>query len=397
MLSKIFFQKVYFLTALLLISKATQLSIPFVDEEEDPRFGKPKTVSATQKTDFGISGFHLLDREVKQLISLYMNWEDEQYRVKMVDLMFAKFMRKHRVKYSSGNESAYRRKVFEENMWTAAHVNHHFARGKLKFRLGTTKFSDLTDAEFLAKYTTNISAPQRPLSESLGEAEESFKLSIPSEMDYRDEKIVGPVEDQGECGACYSFASVAAVEAAYSKKYGTGRQYRVLSKQEMVDCGTNFSKTLKGCDGGVLDTAFMFLKQNGVSEDEVYPYSKSKGECRKVTPFTKIRGHNVLRSVDQNHFMDMLSDTPVALAMETLPYMKLYQGGIVDIKGPCGFFYNHAILAIAYDLNDDFPYITLKNTYGEGWGDEGYMQYQLGFGNLGMCGVVSDNVSYPLL
>lgn len=64
-----------------------------------------------------------------------------------------------------------------------------------------------------------------------------------TEVDWRDWDVVSPVADQGTCGSCYAFSTIAAAESAYAIK--TGNLYRG-SEQHIVACST---RNL-GCDGG---------------------------------------------------------------------------------------------------------------------------------------------------
>ena len=223
--------------------------------------------------------------------------------------------------------------------------------------------------------------------------------TYPDEVDFREKNIIGPIEDQGKCGSCYSFATVAATESAYCLKNSGSRSFRKFSKQQMVDCGPNKTNYLRGCNGGVLESAYSYLREVGISEASDYPYTGTPGKCKadNVKMFLKIRGYSLLREVNKDGILNMLSQQPISMSMQVMGYLKLYTGGIVDVKGPCGFFYNHAILAIGYDNDTEFPYFILKNTYGDDWGMEGYMYYQIGIGSFGMCAIINDNASAPVV
>jgi C1A family cysteine protease len=46
-----------------------------------------------------------------------------------------------------------------------------------------------------------------------------------TEVDWRDWKVVRDIQDQGSCGSCYSFSTIAAAESAYAIM--TGELYKL--------------------------------------------------------------------------------------------------------------------------------------------------------------------------
>lgn len=226
--------------------------------------------------------------------------------------------------------------------------------------------------------------------------------SVPSSVNWITAGAVTGVKDQGQCGSCWSFSTTGALEGAYFTKYG---KLPSFSEQQLVDCDNrkNGGKDM-GCNGGLMDNAFSWIKKNGgLCTEAEYPYvsgtTKTAGSCQTscevvddsaVTSFV-----DVPKSSDQS-MMAAIAKQPVSVAIEAdQKEFQLYKSGV--FTGTCGTNLDHGVLVVGYGTESDGDYYIVKNSWGTTWGSKGYIylgrgpQYNNGDGQ---CGVLLQ-ASYP--
>ena len=76
-------------------------------------------------------------------------------------------------------------------------------------------------------------------------------------MNWNDQGAVTEIKNQGQCGSCWAFSTTGALEGLSKLGYGDLKSF---SESQLVDC----SKQNHGCNGGLMDLAFQYVKANGI-------------------------------------------------------------------------------------------------------------------------------------
>ena len=306
---------------------------------------------------------------------------------------FQKFIKKYHKRYNSINEFLARYEVFRRNVVAT------FKEENKLYQTGITKFSDLTQQEFARTYL-NLNYDAMAMA-NFNPHIVKVTNAAPASWDWREKGYVSPVKNQGSCGSCWAFATVANLEGQYYKGKGV---MKTFSEQMLVDCDTYDS----ACNGGLMEYAFEWLSENGgIMEDGDYSYRGTKGTCRsdatkyvdmKITGYTKLGSSSSTWSpVDEDEIKEFLYETgPLAVALNANP-LQTYSSGILDkTSSQCpSSGINHAVTMVGYGTSSGTDYWIVKNSWGSSWGESGYFRIRRGNGTCGInCYITTATVSF---
>ena len=217
--------------------------------------------------------------------------------------------------------------------------------------------------------------------------------STPDSIDWREKNAVTPVKNQGQCGSCWSFSATGAMEGINALKNG---KLVSLSEQELVDCSYSYGNV--GCNGGLMDNAFGYVVEHGICSESDYPYVGKVTTCEEslCDPVVKISGCYDVPSNNELALREAVSQQPVSVAIEAdTRTFQLYTSGVITSES-CGTNLDHGVLVVGYGEEDGIPYWLVKNSWGDSWGDNGYVK--IGRSNStsshGTCGIAMQP-SYP--
>ncbi|KAI3763188.1 hypothetical protein L1987_53640 [Smallanthus sonchifolius] len=281
--------------------------------------------------------------------------------------LYERWRNHHHVVEINHHEKHRRFNVFKCNI---QHV-HNTNKMNKPYKLKLNKFADMTNHEFRSVYAGSKISHHRMLhGEHIGN--KSFMYAnddnIPASIDWRKKNAVTPVKNQGQCGSCWAFSTVVAVEGINQIKT---KKLVSLSEQQLVDCDNSQNH---GCNGGLMDLAFDFIKKNGgLTSEDNYPYTAKGGSCNTIKHddrVVSIDGHEDVPVNDEDALMKAVANQPVSVAIDAGGSdFQFYSQGV--FTGKCGTELNHG-------------------------GENGYTRMQRGAPDKkGLCGIAME-ASYPI-
>ena len=232
---------------------------------------------------------------------------------------------------------------------------------------------------------------------------------LPANYDWRNvggTNYVTPVKNQGACGSCYAFGTVGSFE---SKLLIDGAGLYDLSENNAKECNwrevNNFQYPDPGdywgsCNGGNAFMLASLFSQKGTVLESCDPYNADDVGCKssctyqqtvldwRVVSGSTVPPEGVLKQYLYDH-------GPLMTSMYVDPdfgFNSSYNGSYtLNYTSPAGST-NHLVLIVGWSNNlppvqgSIFPASgwIVKNSWGTGWGNNGYFYITYGSGNIGL-------------
>jgi C1A family cysteine protease len=285
----------------------------------------------------------------------------------LIDLKFIQHVSKFGLSFASLEEFNMRKAIFEIN---DAFIEQENADPTHTYKAGHNILSTWTDAE-RAKLT------QRRSVEHVNKTYVSHAHSNQSSVNWVTAGCVTPVKNQGQCGSCWAFSSTGALEGAHCIKAGPANLLS-FSEQQLVDCaGLRWGNF--GCNGGLQQYAFNYYMNGGnyAMSEAAYPYTGVDGTCvYNASNTTGVTVTSWAWTTPQvaTGIQAALNQQPQSISIQANQLcFQMYSSGVFN-NTKCGTNLDHAVLMVGYATDPSAgPYWLVKNSWGTGWGENGYI------------------------
>ena len=249
--------------------------------------------------------------------------------------------------------------------------------------------------------TFKASPKRRDFSQSLGRVAPSgdSRAAVDASFLEADEKLPGalhlsqfaelaPVKDQGSCGSCVYFAVSATFEDTLRIR---GQVLEKTAPQFLMDCAAREWM----CSGSYFEkVAAGLVNKGGAAREADYPYKASNQSC-KGTPqlFGQIKSMKLIDNSPKSIMSALNKRYAVATTIGAGGAFMNYDSGVLNACQNVGT--NHQVEIVGYDcetskdangfcvfdgegkLPAGVGHWVIKNSWGKGWGDQGYVKFKI--------------------
>jgi cathepsin B len=220
-----------------------------------------------------------------------------------------------------------------------------------------------------------VGAPQLPKTKF------DAKVTLPDSFDTYTQwpNCKHPIRDQGQCGSCWAFSAAEAI----SDRFCIAGEDMILSPQDLVSCESDEY----ACQGGYLAREWQFMEQTGIVTDSCFPYVSGSGivprcptTCKDGTTWTthKVKtGSTIQFDGPDSAMQNMYQYGSVQAAFTVYQDFFSYKSGVYYHQTGTAAG-GHAVKAQGWGVDNGTPYWIVANSWGTGWGMDGYFWIKRG-------------------
>ncbi|XP_026750376.2 uncharacterized peptidase C1-like protein F26E4.3 isoform X1 [Galleria mellonella] len=267
--------------------------------------------------------------------------------------------------------------------WRAANYSEFYGKklkDGIKYKLGTFPLTVETKRMGSIRYDKNI--------------------VYPNEFDCRTKwrDYISPVIDQGWCGSDWAVTIATVVSDRFAIQ-SNGMEKILLSPQTLLSCNRRYQR---GCDGGHIDAAWNYVREDGLLDDNCFPYEAKVTKCPvkpksdnlpifctpsvperttryKVGPPGKLK-----KELDIMY--DIMESGPVHAVMTVYQDFFHYRDGVYRHTryGDNQLQGLHSVRIVGWGENRGDKYWIVANSWGREWGIDGYFHIARGENESGI-------------
>lgn len=304
----------------------------------------------------------------------------------MLPTLYQRYLKSHARENPPGAyvSLATRHSLLKDSILATASHNIDARNGLHSWEKGINQFSVQTQAEFRAGLLdTEMMNSTKPASSSDFVPMVANPGAAPANFDWRSTGKVTKIKNQ-DGNSCTTFATTAQLEIMWS--YFKKQNVWELSPQQVLDCAYPGSDI---CSSGMFpEAAYELFKSKGAASWESYPYSApcycNAQRCnnRYQTYGVTLKSHGPPGDGSENAIASAVyNNGPVYVCINISRQLKDYRGGVFD--GGCQKEEGqHSVLVMGYGTENGKDYYLIKNSWGENWGESGYLKLRRNYYNL---------------
>jgi cathepsin L len=247
------------------------------------------------------------------------------------------------------------------------YIDNFNAQSQTSMKLGMNQFGDLSNQEFQKLYLSGLKVNNQPFV-----ATASPVKPMQASFDWRTKGAVTPIKNQGQCGSCWAFSTTGSTEGCHQISTGT---LVSLSEQNLVDCST--SQGNQGCNGGLMTDAMTYIIQNGGIDTEAsYAYTAEDGTCHYSASDSgaTLKSYTNVQAGSESDLQAKVTMGPTSVAIDaSQSSFQFYTSGVYYEPNCSSQNLDHGVLAVGWGEESNADYWIVKNSWGTGWGEEGYI------------------------